>query len=78
MAIFAVVGCALFGVISPEILHGAGQGLANLLRRVTPYIAGVGGLGALYVLQPDLLGSILMLGIVCLGIWVMIRPIVRR
>jgi hypothetical protein len=60
------------------ILEGIGQGLAVFLRRLIPAIAGVAGFWLVFKYQPELFESLLALGIIILGIWIVIRPLRRR
>ena len=75
--VFVLVGVISVGIISPEIILAVGQGVANFLRRAIPYVTAIVAVVGLYFLRPDLFGSILVLCVICLGIWVMIRPIIR-
>ena len=88
-ALVAVAGSSILGAVSREIvlgigealrhiLNGIGQGLAHLLRRILPFVAGGAALVGLYLYQPKLLNQILVLCVICVGIWVMLRPLFTR
>ena len=88
-ALAAVAGTSILGAVSREIvlgigeaLHlalvGIGQGLAHILRRLLPFVAGGAVLVGTYLYQPRLLEQILVLCVICIGIWIMLRPLFRR
>ncbi len=88
VAVAAIFGASILGAISREIvlgigdmiraiLAGIGQGVANLFRRVSPILVGGAALVSIYKYCPELLGQLIVLGIMCLGLWVMIRPFRR-
>jgi len=85
-ALGAVVGCSILGAVSREIvlgveeglraaLNGVGQGLAYLFRRVLPIFIGGTAVFAIILVCPRLAEELAVLAVVCLGLWVMVRPL---
>ena len=85
-ALGAVVGCSILGAVSREVvlgvgeglraaLNGVGQGLAYLFRRVLPIFIGGTAVFAIILVCPRLAEELAVLAVVCLGLWVMVRPL---
>jgi len=71
----AVAGASFLGFIAPELW----QALQAFLRR--PRNLGyllAGGMVIYCLSNPELLGSLMTLGIVILGLWIIIRPLFLR
>jgi hypothetical protein len=78
IAFGAVVGSALAGLILREIMVGLGNGIARFLQRTLPFLLGGVILVSIYYCCPELLEALAVLGIVCLGLWVMLRLLWRK
>ena len=70
-----VAGVSALGFVSPEIWEAI-RAFLRQPRNIGYIMVGAGIIYLLY--HPQLVGSILILGIIILGIWIMIRPLFGR
>ncbi|GEM_PF-6694245 len=73
LTILSVAGCIMLGLAIPDIFHGMRDSIKKTIRSLAPYLVVAAAILVLYLVEPDLLGMLLVMGFALIGLWIMIR-----